>query len=161
MEEEKTELEKKEYEFKEPTYWWVTLIIYLVELAIATGVIFLSLWLRDFLDPSMHFDKMTTYRYLADAFTVPGVVYVCIGLLIIFAQHGAFDGIGYALRRAARFLLPFIFRKDVTYSEYLEERRAKQKTVRVLSLFIVGVALIIVAVVFIILFYKHYNLAVH
>ena len=162
-EEKKTEIieveEKKEkkYVFREPTRWWVTLIIFLVELAVAAGVIIFSLWLRDFFTPKVYIDSLTKYRYLADAFTIPGVVYVCIGLMFIAAQHGAFDGLGYVLRRVAKFLLPFIFRKDITYAEYIEEKKSKQKVVHVLSLFIVGVALLIVAVIFIILFYRIYN----
>ena len=155
--EKKTEVVEKKYKFKEPTYWWITLIVFLVELLVAAGMGAVTLWLRDYFNPNVYIDTMNKYRYWADAFTIPGVLYVCIGLLYIFDHEGAFDGLGYVLRRAARVLLPFFFKKDKTYAEYIEERRARQKTIRVFSLLIVGGVLLGVAVIFIILFFKIYN----
>ena len=152
MKDEEKNSQEKEIKFKEPTYWWVTLIIYFIEVAIATGLVFLTLGLRDVFATTL--DQMTLYRYLADAFTIPGIVFLCLGLLIILAGQGAFVGLGYIFRRMGKFLLPFLFRKDMTYAEYLESRKEKQKSLWFVSFLIVGAVFMIVAIVFIILFYQ-------
>ena len=152
MEEEKNNSPEKEY--KEPTHWWVTLIIYLVEIAVATGLVFVFLSIRDVF--TIPVDQVTLYRYLADAFTIPGVLFIMLGLLIILSVHGAFIGLGYVFRRMGRVLLPFIFKKDMTYGEYLDSRKEKQKSAQSISFFIVGTVFLIVAIVFIVLFYQVY-----
>ncbi len=156
MEEEKRlnedELTKKEIEKEERTKWWVTLIIFVAEFAAATGLFFATLLIRNFFEQK--FPKETTYRYLADAFTIPGVVFILIGVLVILVSQGAFNGIGYAMRHLGRMLFPFFIRKDITYYEYLQNRKAARKTVSYLSFLIVGSVFLIGAVIFIILFYQ-------
>ena len=103
------------------------------------------------------YHQMTMYRYLADAFTVPGIVFICIGLLVVLAGQGAFTGLGYIFRRMGRWLLPFLVKKDMTYAEYLDSRKERQKTLWFLSFIIIGIIFLAVAVVFIILFYQRYQ----
>ena len=152
MAEEKKENTVQELNIKEPARWWVTLIVYLVEFAVASGLAILSLYLRDVFITTP--DTMTLYRYLADAFTIPGIVFIMLGFLVILSAHGAFLGLGYIFKRAGRVLLPFIFRKDETYYEYLEARKEHHRSLRFLSFMIVGLIFMAAAIVFIILFYK-------
>ena len=42
-------------------------------------------------------DPVKAYKVLADAFTVPGVLLVCVGLLQFCVSHGAFYGIDLSL----------------------------------------------------------------
>ena len=97
------------------------------------------------------------YRMLADAFTIPGLLFIMFGALLWAAGKGALDGIGYALGYALRALLPGgRFVKEGTFAEYLEEKKAKRKKAAAYSfLFFTGVAFLIVSGVFIYLFYKN------
>ena len=63
------------------------------------------------------------YRVLCDAFTIPGVVLVMISLLFIISNSGGFDGIGYAVKRAAKMLLPFVGKDMEKYYDYKERRQ--------------------------------------
>ena len=123
MEENKAPEIQKYY--KTRSKWWVYLIIYGVEFLVATGLCFLTLWLRNFF--TVHYDKATTYRFLADAFTIPGIVFILIGVLVILSVQGAFDGLGYVMRRLFRSIFPFIVKTDETYYDYLERRRATRR----------------------------------
>lgn len=100
--------------------------------------------------------KAEDYRMLADAFTIPGLLYIMFGALLWAAGKGAMDGLGYAVTYAIKGLLPGARLADQpTYAEWLEERREKRKKTTAYSfLFFTGVAFLAVTGVFIYLFYK-------
>ncbi len=134
------------------TKWWVYLIEYGVTFSIATGLVFLTLWLRNAFQGNI--DQTTMYRYLADAFTIPGMLFILLSILVLIANKGAFAGIGYGLRHLARMLLPFLIRKDITYAEYLQKIESRKSTSIILCFLFVGLAFFSVAIVFIILFFN-------
>ena len=141
---------EEEKKYKEPSRWWVALIIYLICSLIAFGVVMLSLSLRDVFKGGI--DKLTLLRYLADAFTFPAAIFISIGLLTLISRQGAFNGLLYALRHVGRMFVPFLIRKDVTYAEYLERRERRKSNRPILCFFVVGGVCLLVAVIFIIVF---------
>ena len=68
-------------------------------------------------------------RIACDAFTIPGILMLCIGLLSIVAKEGTFDGLGYTfstmrlVRRNYRDKLS----KPTTYYDYKESVKGKRK----------------------------------
>ena len=142
--------EEEKKKLKEPSKWWVTLILYLICSLIAFGVVMLSLSLRDVFKGGL--DKLTLLRYLADAFTFPAAIFISIGLLTLISRQGAFNGLLYALRHVGRMFVPFLVRKDITYAEYLERRERKKTNRPILCFFVVGGVSLLVAVIFIIIF---------
>ena len=142
--------EKQEKKIKEPTKWWIVLIEYLVCFIVAAGIGLATLAIRDFFDGGL--DKLTTYRYLSDAFTIPGMTFLCLALLVLFAKQGAFTGILYALRHVGRMIVPFLVRKDITYAEYLALHDKKKGFAPLLCFFVVGGVCIAISIIFIILF---------
>ena len=52
------------------------------------------------------------YRILSDAFTFPGILTICVGLLVFLSNAGALDAIGWMLKRLGKMLIPFANRKD-------------------------------------------------
>lgn len=128
------------------------LISYGVSILSGGGIAYLYISLREFPAES----AAENYRMLADAFTIPGLLFIMFGALLWAAGKGALDGIGYALGYALRALLPGgRFVKEGTFAEYLEEKKAKRKKAAAYSfLFFTGVAFLIVSGVFIYLFYK-------
>ena len=89
------------------------------------------------------------YRTLCDAFTVPGILCLCLGALLWAGKHGAFSGIGYCLRVAGNALLPG-HRKQETYYDYVHRRRNRPTGGFLLA---IGAACITVAVTFLAVYY--------
>ncbi len=98
------------------------------------------------------------YRILADAFTVPALLFLMFGALLWAAGKGAVDGVSYAFTWAIKSLLPGarLASKDLSYAAYVEEKREKRKKSRGFSfLFFCGLGFMAVTAVFIFLFYKN------
>ena len=107
--------------------------------------------LRDF-DGAKLVDQ---YRMLSDAFTVPGILLLMFGCLIWISNLGALDGLAYAVSFAIRSLIPGARYKDEKYGDYVERHREKRLK-GYGFLFISGGVTMVVAIVFMILFYNLY-----
>ena len=94
------------------------------------------------------------YLILADAFTVPGVIIFLLGVLVILAKEGAFDGVFYAAGYAVSMLIPGIGRELESYGSYLERKRKKGSLGGFCIFFVIGGIFMAAASVFIILFYR-------
>ena len=96
------------------------------------------------------------YRMISDAATIPGLLFLMVGCLVWAASLGATDGIAFALRKAIRALLPAgRLQDDETYADYVEKRREKYAKAKGYGfLFITGGVFLLVAVVFVALFYS-------
>ena len=98
----------------------------LVPAAVGIVIGLVVLWIRDGLSPC---DEATLGTNLTDALTVPGVILTCIGLLSVVSEHGAFDGIGFPLRKAFGQIRSEEKRAAMpkTYYDYVTARREKQR----------------------------------
>ena len=100
-----------------------------------------------------------TFRVLCDAFTIPGIFAILIGLLIWVSGEGVFDGLGYVVSVAVKALTPFGRYTMETYYDYVE--RKKESRTRKISgygfLFVIGLIWMAAAFVFYGLFYWQYS----
>ncbi|MBO4355807.1 MAG: DUF3899 domain-containing protein [Clostridia bacterium] len=98
------------------------------------------------------------FRFLCDAFSVPGILLICVGILVWLSGEGAFNGLGYLFRYLRRSLIPGGRTRypHETYYDYVQEKSGK-KGGGFGFLFIVGGAFLLVGLVFLVLFYKYYN----
>ena len=95
------------------------------------------------------------YRTLCDAFTIPGLLSLCVGVLLWASNDGVFYGLGYCLNVARKALIPGGRRKMEKYYDYV--MRHKEKTVTGYGvLFVCGGVYMAVAMVFLVLFYRIY-----
>ncbi len=62
---------------------------------------------------------------LCDAFTVPGMLLLMVGLLITLANAGAVDGLAYALSVAGKALIPGGRKRTESYADFVERRNEK------------------------------------
>ena len=127
---------------------------YVITTTVAGLISLLVLFLRDFWNTTELVDK---YRYLADAFTIPGVLLIMIAALIWISSTGFFDGLAYAITRAGGMLIPFYKkgREHLTYYDYKMSK--KDKVPHGYSfLFFVGLAFMVVSIVFVVLFESVY-----
>ena len=74
-------------------------------------------------------DKKELFKTLCDAFTVPGVILILFGVLLLIANAGAFDGVSYGIRRAIAALIPVYRGKVEKYAEYKEKKEQKDNEV--------------------------------
>ncbi|MBQ0102286.1 MAG: DUF3899 domain-containing protein [Firmicutes bacterium] len=104
--------------------------------------------------------------YLADSFTIPGILFICLAALIFAKRQGTFDGLGYGARYAFNSITPqFWLSKDETlgnktksYSDYVSEKREKEKNTEnnTLTFLLVGVSCLIIGIVLIVIMNKLY-----
>ena len=96
------------------------------------------------------------YRILADAFTIPGVVILLSGVLVLIANEGMFEGISYAVSYAVKMLIPGVSKEQERYADYVERRREKGPVKGIGFLFVTGGVFMAAALLFIALFYSVY-----
>lgn len=96
------------------------------------------------------------YRILADAFTIPGVVILLCGVLVAIANEGAFEGLSYVASYAIKMLIPGTGKQHEKFGEYVERRREKGGVKGYGFLFVTGGIFMVIAIVFIALFYSVY-----
>lgn len=124
---------------------------YGISFVFASALTILALWLRDFFTEDL--PLVDKYRFLSDAFTIPGVTLICFGCLIALSNKGALSAIGYALRWTVQLLIPLSKKNNLTYHDYRERRK---KVEGYFFLFHVGFLFLAVGIVFIFLFYQVY-----
>ena len=129
----------------------IKLLKYGITGAACLGLAALYCGLRDF-------SAMTTvekYRTLCDGFTIPGLVLLCVGVLLWVAGDGFFYGLSYCLNVAWRALIPGARQKTERYYDYVTRKKEKKVT-GYSFLFLCGGACMAIAVVFLVLFYQLY-----
>ncbi len=86
-------------------------------------------------------------KNLTDAFFAVGILYVCIGLLILVSNAGTFAMLGYGLIQFVNF-----FRRDISkekYKTFYEYRLAKEQNKKCFCyLLIIGLILIVISMLF-------------
>lgn len=74
-------------------------------------------------------DSETFWRAVCDAFSVPGLMMTCAGLLSLASEQGAFDGLSFTTRKAFGQILSEKRRNAMpkTYYDFVAARREKQR----------------------------------
>lgn len=94
----------------------------------------------------------TPYVFLADLFTVPGVVLICAYLLSRVALTGFFDGFAYSIRRLFGIFIPRIA-TNTDYATYRSIKNEKRRGDTGLYLLFGGLVFFIPVILFTLLFY--------
>ena len=132
--------------------FWKSVLKYGITLGIGLGMVFLTLHNYGYSYLETAADR---YKLLSDAFTIPGVVLICLGLLVWAANMDAFMGLKYVLTYAVRLFFPYgRFAKSESYYDYRTRMEARERKHGYAFLFVVGGALTAAAVVFMILFHQ-------
>lgn len=97
------------------------------------------------------------YRVLCDAFTIPGVILLMLGLLVWVSTTGTLDGITYVFSWLwARIFPAGAARKREKYYEYVD-RKKKNRSKGYAFLFICGAIFMAAALIFMGLFYHEFK----
>lgn len=134
-------------------------IPYVITTAVVAVLVVLMAWVRGVfseIDPQKLAalnETETQYRIklLCDAFSIPGVLAICFGLLVIVSNGGAFDMLAYSMRAFFR-----LFKKDPLdrkYGSYYDYQQARKEKKRSFWYFIiVGGAYLLVGIVLLIVY---------
>ena len=60
---------------------------------------------------------------LIDAFSIPGILFIMVGLLIILINYNSLSGVLYILKKVSRSLIPFTRKSEERYNEYLKNKK--------------------------------------
>ena len=122
---------------------------YAITTAVASAMFFLVLWTNDYWNATALVDK---YRILSNGFTVPGVILIMLTALVRLSGEGAFDGLGYVFRHAAKMLVPS-FKKEYKHETYYDyvKNKGEKKPHGYSCMFFVGIVFVLAAVVFVFL----------
>lgn len=95
-----------------------------------------------------------TVMAISDGFTVIGLLYIGIGVLLYASGNGFFDFLGYAFQRGAGVFIPKMNQGIENYYEYkmLKQEKRTQKFQK--SFLITGGLFILLSVVFTIVWYQ-------
>lgn len=92
-------------------------------------------------------DSALKMLYLADAFTIPGVLILMLGVMVWISTKGLFDILTYSLGRFTRTLIPFTKTTDERFGDY-KERKSENRIKSYSFMFIVGGVFLFAAIVF-------------
>ena len=99
---------------------------------------------------SASLDLMQKYLNLADAFTIPAVIMLMIGILVWISTTGTFDMLGYGLKKAKDAFVPSPYTHEQFYDYKM--RKNKKRTTGYGFMLISGGIYLIPGVVFNILY---------
>lgn len=91
------------------------------------------------------------YHVLCDAFFLPGLIMVFLGLLMVMNNLGALDTMAYGFSYVMHMLAPGAFDKMDSYLDFIEKRRANRSG-GYGFLLVVGGIMIAVSVVFLVMY---------
>ncbi len=97
-------------------------------------------------------DRLTQFRILCDAFTVPGMLLILSGLLVFVSNEGGLDGLSYLGHYMKNMFIPGKRSSTKKYYDYVEAKREKKKS-GFGFLFVVGGVCLVIGFVFLGLFY--------
>ena len=130
-----------------------TLIKYLVCLCVAIAMTFVVLLIQG-LFTQKGLDAQAVMKIFHNAFFTTGALLMLFSGLLYVAGEGAFLGIGYAMGRAVKALLPFLGRGDETYAEYRERKTGKKQSGNKLCILLVGAGFFLISLIFLIVYYQ-------
>ena len=128
-----------------------TLIKYVITTALGGVISVIALMARGFFELESIAER---YRALADAFTIPGVVLLMVGIILLISKDGFFDIVTYGLGRLGRALIPFSKKTDEQFYDYkVRKAEARASSSGYGFVFIVGAVFMAVGILFTVLFF--------
>ena len=111
----------------------------------AAAMVFGCLYLNNYSSDMALLEK---YKCLTNAFSIAGVMLLCVGAMVWVSTTGFFDGIGYALKHMAGMLVPGYFKVESSFADYKTEMADKRKSSPVAHLIIVGAVCMVITMIF-------------
>ena len=127
-----------------------------VALAIGILELVLQLWGAGSFFELTRWEQM---RLLCDAFTVPGMLLVLVGLLMLLVKQGAMDGLSYIGHYLVHAFVPWKRTDAQKYGDFItaKEEKRQQQDRHYGHLLVVGGVCIAISFLFLWLYYQYYT----
>ena len=127
---------------------WKSILKYVLALAAGLGMVYAYIAPRDLASQTL----IEQYHILCDAFTLPGLLMASVGLMVLMGNLGALDTLAYAVHFLLHTFIPLLG-KGKSYLDFMLERR-EHRVHGYGFLFVVGLLLTAVGIVFLLLYYN-------
>ncbi len=131
------------------------IISWVKKYAIAFAILGISSWvILSMREQSKQTEAAVIFLNLADAFTIPSVVIVMVGIMVWISTTGFFDILNYGISRAVNTFIPFKRYDDVKFYDY-KMKKAEKRISGYSFLFISGAVYFVPAIIFLILYHQN------
>ena len=89
---------------------------------------------------------------LSDAFFVPGILFLCLGLILYAANEGIFNAVSYGMKILGRSLLGKKDEKIINEEFHEYHARVSQKKTKVKHFLLVGVVNFVISIIFVVIY---------
>ena len=89
---------------------------------------------------------------LSDAFFVPGILFLCLGLILYAANEGIFNAVSYGMKILGRSLVGKKDEKIINEEFHEYHARVSQKKTKVKHFLLVGVVNFVISIVFVVIY---------
>ena len=124
-----------------------TVIKYAVTLLIGGVIAIVTIMAYGFSEAETIVQKHTI---LANAFTIPGVVLLMVGILMLLSRDGLFDMLTFGLGRLGKALVPFSKKTDESFYDY-KVRKSEQRLNGFSCVFVAGAVFLALGILFTVL----------
>ena len=97
--------------------------------------------------------RIDQYHVLCDAFFLPGLIMIFLGLLMVMNNLGALDTMAFGFSYVMHMLAPGAFDKMDSYLDFIEKRRANRSS-GYGFLLVIGSVMVAISVVFLVLYFS-------
>ena len=126
------------------------LIRYIACFCVASLIVFFVFVIKGFFEDT----AKENMQILHDAFFTSGALLMLFSGLLYVSGEGVFLGVGYALGRAVRALIPFSKKPHETYAQYRERKTSGEKQKSDHSLFFTGLFFFLISLIFLAIWYQ-------
>ena len=92
------------------------------------------------------------FTILSDAFFVPGILFLCIGLILVAVNEGIFNAISYGMKILGRSLFAKKDEKIIEEEFHAYHARVSKKKIKVKHFLLVGAIYVVISVIFVIVY---------
>ena len=117
----------------------------------ATGICGLMTWLYITSKWSEQLSQSEKYCILVDGFSLPGLLLLCVAILMSIDNAGGLDTIAYLMSYIPKMIMPGLLGEPDKLLDFVEKRREKRKK-GFGFLYIVGILFLAISMVFLYLF---------
>jgi hypothetical protein len=133
--------------------WKKSLLQYGITVAVAAVILVLVFWAKGLF--TQQNSTQEVFKILCDGFFVSGILVALFGILLRVSGMGGFDGVSYCFYVVFVRFIPTKGKRIKNYADYKTAKIAKRGgKSSVAYLYIVGGALVIISILFLILYYK-------
>lgn len=123
---------------------------YIISFCVASGIAVAAMAIKGFFTS----DTKMNMQVLTDAFFAAGALMILFSGLLFVSGEGMFLGIGYAMGRAIKALIPFSRKEHETYAQYRERKVGNHKKSSEGCVFLTGLFFVLISVIFLIIWYQ-------